>query len=281
MINPTDRELADVSLALEKLWELDANRLRPNIDYALNLVLARKKSDNTSKKLFEFVDAKVGKIPTFQLFYHLLDNYIPQTGIPEEVDTHELEENKAFIKACLETAPMIYTYNYIKAKGIFKGNMADFEKQLHKIWFDLYSREGYDDSSAFEHVFVGEIRDGEAKAFHNWITFYFNEKVGKIDYEGFVSNKKSRHEEEPDPNTHIIEIRFTFEGAKKPFSTSFVGTSPEFELSMYTLLHFLRKENVKVTFDDVNLIIKVYPFYEKGGHGERLIGSAFPMVDYN
>lgn len=41
--------------------------------------------------------------------------------------------------------------------------MADFEKQLHKIWFDLYRREGEDDSSAFEHVFVGEVRDGEAK----------------------------------------------------------------------------------------------------------------------
>ncbi|CAB4390140.1 hypothetical protein RhiirA1_412783 [Rhizophagus irregularis] len=280
MTTPTDRELSDVTLALEKLWELDENRLQPGVDYALNLVLARGRSDNTSKKLFEFVDGKVGKIPTFQLFYHLLDNYIPQTGIPEEVDTHELEENRAFIKACLETSPMIYTYNYLKAKNKIKGSMADFEKQLHKIWFDLYRREGEDDSSAFEHVFVGEVRDGEAKAFHNWITFYFNEKVGKIDYEGFVSNKKNRNEE-PDPNSHVIEIRFSFEGAKKPFSTSFVGTSPEFELSMYTLLYYIGKENTKVTFDDVNLNIKVFPFFEKGGHGERLIGSAFPMVVYN
>jgi poly(U)-specific endoribonuclease len=74
-----------------------------------------------------------------------------------------LEENRAFIKACLETSPMIYTFNYIKAKNKFKGSKADFEKQLHKIWFDLYRREGEDDSSAFEHVFVGEVRDGEAK----------------------------------------------------------------------------------------------------------------------
>lgn len=58
---------------------------------------------------------------------------------------------------------MIYTYNYLKAKNKIKGSMADFEKQLHKIWFDLYRREGDDDSSAFEHVFVGEVRDGEAK----------------------------------------------------------------------------------------------------------------------
>uniref|UniRef100_A0A1D1YXW8 Poly(U)-specific endoribonuclease-B n=1 Tax=Anthurium amnicola TaxID=1678845 RepID=A0A1D1YXW8_9ARAE len=279
MTTPTEKELSNPKLALEKLWELDENRLQPGVDYGLNLVLARTKDDNTSKKLFEFVDAKVGKLPTFQLFYHLLDNYIPQTGIPEEVDTHELEENKAFIKACLATSPMIYTYNYLKAKQILKGNITDFEKQLHKIWFNLYTREGYDDSSAFEHVFVGEVRDGEAKAFHNWITFYFYEKVGKIDYEGFISNKKKN--EEPDPHSHVIEIRFSFEGAKKPFSTSFVGTSPEFELAMYTLLYYLNKEDTKVTFDDVDLNIKVFPFHEKGGHGERLLGSAFPMVIYH
>ena len=30
-------ELDDVSLAAQKLWELDTNRFQPNVDYALNL----------------------------------------------------------------------------------------------------------------------------------------------------------------------------------------------------------------------------------------------------
>ncbi|RIA83614.1 Endoribonuclease XendoU [Glomus cerebriforme] len=281
MTTPTEKELSNVKFALEKLWELDENRLEPGVDYALNLTLARGRNDNTSKKLFQFVDGKVGKLPTYQFFYHLLDNYIPQTGIPEEVDNHELKENQAFIKACLQTSPMIYTYNYLKAKNKFTGNLAEFEKQLLKIWFDLYKREGTDDSSAFEHVFIGEVRDGEAKAFHNWVTFYFYEKAGKIDYEGVVLNKKSKNNQEPDPNSHVISIRFTFEGAKKPFSTSFVGTSPEFELSMYTLLFYINRQDTRVTLDDVDLNIKVYPFFEKGGDGTRLIGSAFPMIVNN
>ena len=126
----------------------------------INLVILL--ADNTPEKLFQFVCNKVGKLPTYKFFYQLLDNYIPQTGIPEEVDSHELKENQAFIKACLRTAPMIYTYNYLKKKNVFHGDFANFEKRLHEIWFDLYKREGNDDSSAFEHVFVGEVRDGVA-----------------------------------------------------------------------------------------------------------------------
>ena len=58
---------------------------------------------------------------------------------------------------------MIYTYNYLKAKNLIKGNVEDFEAQLQHIWFDLYKREQEEDSSAFEHVFVGEVRGGKAK----------------------------------------------------------------------------------------------------------------------
>ena len=82
------------------------------------------------------------------------------------MDDHELKENKAFIKACLKTGPMIYTYNYLRAKNKFHGDFVKFEKELHKLWFDLYKRESRDDSSAFEHVFVGEVRDGVAKCMY-------------------------------------------------------------------------------------------------------------------
>ena len=47
---------------------------------------------------------------------------------------------------------------------------------------------------------------------------------------------------------------------------------------MYTLLFYLGKQDTRVTLDDTDLNIKIYPFYEKGGDGEKLIGSAFPML---
>ena len=46
-----------------------------------------------------------------------------------------------------------------------------------------------EDSSAFEHIFVGESRDGEVLGFHNWMRFYQLEKNGYIDYKGFYVSK--------------------------------------------------------------------------------------------
>lgn len=34
---PTQEELSDLSLACQKIWELDQNRLEPNRDYQINL----------------------------------------------------------------------------------------------------------------------------------------------------------------------------------------------------------------------------------------------------
>ena len=50
---------------------------------------------------------------------------------------------------------------------------------------------------------------------------------------------------------------------------------------MYTLLFLLHKEDTKVSFDDIDLIIKVYPFHSKDHGHERLLGSAFPIIDHH
>ena len=47
------------------------------------------------------------------------------------------------------------------------------------------------DSSAFEHVFVGETRNkGDVIGFHNWIQFYLQEKRGLVDYRGFFPSRR-------------------------------------------------------------------------------------------
>ena len=47
-----------------------------------------------------------------------------------------------------------------------------------------------EDSSAFEHVFVGEERSGKTVlGCHNWIDYYFLQQKGQIDYKGYYSDK--------------------------------------------------------------------------------------------
>lgn len=55
---------------------------------------------------------------------------------------------------------------------------------MHELWFGLYRRSTTDDSSGFEHVFLGEIKDGEVSGMHNWVQLYEQEKAGNLDYLG-------------------------------------------------------------------------------------------------
>lgn len=43
-----------------------------------------------------------------------------------------------------------------------------------------------EDSCGFEHVFVGETKNGqEVMGLHNWIQFYLQEKHNNVDYKGY------------------------------------------------------------------------------------------------
>ena len=42
-------------------------------------------------------------------------------------------------------------------------------------------RRNIEDSSAFEHIFVGETRGGDVLGFHNWLRFYQLERLGTIE----------------------------------------------------------------------------------------------------
>lgn len=80
------------------------------------------------------------------------------------------------------------------SQGKAKRDVGAFKRQLYDIWFKLYRRtRGCRalDSSAFEHVFVGETRGkDEVIGFHNWIQFYLQEKAGNVDYQGYILGRK-------------------------------------------------------------------------------------------
>jgi len=51
----------------------------------------------------------------------------------------------------------------------------------------LYSRgQGKIGSSAFEHIFLTEIKNGTISGLHNWVYFHEEEKAGRADYKGYI-----------------------------------------------------------------------------------------------
>ena len=189
---PTEEELNSLSLAIGKLWELDDNRLEPNVHYKINLqgykMVHQEHVDSATDSLFTFVDKQhFFASPTYASFYAILDNYERETGKGEVVSDKEVQENRNFITQIMKTRVMRYAHNYLVAKGKASANESQFKQELFNTWFALYGRSGRElDSSGFEHVFVGEVSNGKVIGFHNWIQLFLEELRGKVNYKGYI-----------------------------------------------------------------------------------------------
>ena len=171
---------ASISKAVQHLWDLDVNRLDPGEDYVINVQSGKKPywaGDDAEEPLFTRVNERELQRPTYKTFIALLDNYSAGCGEDEVITRTESAEIWAFLKAIYQTAPMQFAHKYLVANsdGEVPSDPAEFLQLLKKIWFDLYFRErgGRPDSSGFEHVFVGEIKEKngekEVSGFHNWV----------------------------------------------------------------------------------------------------------------
>ncbi|XP_039046790.1 poly(U)-specific endoribonuclease-B-like isoform X2 [Hibiscus syriacus] len=275
-IEPSEEELSDLSQACNRLWQLDLNRLEPEKDYQIDCGEEKKvhqKGDMAEDSLFYSLSEDIFRRPTFSRFCALLDNYNPNVGCKEVVTIEEIQEQTAFIEEISRTAPIKYLYMYLSFKGIVSENYQDFKRMLTKLWFDLYGRGGTSgSSSAFEHVFVGEIKQcggEEVTGFHNWLQFYQEEAKGRVDYQGYILPR--RRGETPDSETQLLTIQFQWNGVLKAVSTTLIGVSPEFEIALYTLCFFGGEKDNHVQLGPYSVNIKCYRFGDK-------ISSVFPIA---
>lgn len=146
---------------------------------------------------------------------------------------------------------------------------------LQSIWFEMYRRQGKLDSSGFEHVFVGEIKNGDVSGFHNWIQFHLEEKKGTIDYRGYIK-PRGRNSATHDGNDSLLTLQFAWDGVEKFVGTSFIGVSPEFEMALYTMCFLVGEEEneVEIQTDTDVFGVKIKCYTMAGGK----IGTAFPEV---
>ncbi|XP_031484231.1 uncharacterized protein LOC116253525 isoform X2 [Nymphaea colorata] len=276
-LEPTEEELNNLSVACDKLWQLDLNRLVPGKDYEIDCGEGKKayeKEDVARGALFSYLSEDVLHRPSYSRFCALLDNYNPCQGAKEVTTPEERQEQDAFIEEISRTAPVKYLYRYLLSKGIISEHYDDFKRRMRAIWFDLYGRGGASNSSsAFEHVFVGEIKgrgENQVSGFHNWIQFYLEEAKGRVDYHGYILPRRRGHF--PDSETQLLTIQFEWNGVLKSVSSTLVGVSPEFEIALYTVCFFAGEEDNHVQLGPYPVNIKCYRL----GHDK--IGSAFPIA---
>merc|ERR1719509_582572 len=129
----------------------------------------------------------------------------------------------------MKTRVMEETYSFLKQQKYFKGSKQEFRDLLNELWFSVYSRGmRIKGSSGFEHVFLGEKKEGKVQGFHNWLYFQHLEAKGEVNYLG--------HWESVDLGGGATGLSFTFKWGEeqKAFGSMMVATSPELELALYT-----------------------------------------------
>lgn len=273
-IEPSAQEISDIAKAAQRLWELDINRLTPGEGFILDVQGEKSPNDHrdmATRPLFQFVDPSYLEKPTFKSFLALLDNYIADEGSSEVVTKEETTEVEHFLDLIMDTSVMQYTHKWLARNNKVPSDRQGFIAKLNAAWFGLYRRKVANDSSGFEHVFLGEREVGKVVGLHNWLQLRNEEIAGRLNYKGKI--RPRRRVPLDYPKDQLITIQFEWAGEEKFISSSFVGTSPEFEMALYSMCFFSGSEASIVALGPHRVNIKAFSIKQPGG---PFIGSAFP-----
>ncbi|TPP64990.1 Placental protein 11 [Fasciola gigantica] len=243
-----------------RLWELDKKGMEPYLDEQQPMKdtrLHKNKAPNVVPERFfssinfdQLKRKKTIAVPPLLrhviAFINLMDNYHMVLGIDETTTPEENVEINSFLEEVMKTEVMRETFRFLKSHGLTKSSELQFKEELRSLWFLYYRRKSSRDSSAFEHVFVGEIRDGEVSGYHNWIKFAMDEKEHKINYREYIKQVCGNR---PSVISLIFRMRT---GALKPFGSMFIGTSPELEMALYTVAFLSGVKNQRVKLGTCN-----------------------------
>ncbi|MBV96600.1 Poly(U)-specific endoribonuclease, partial [Eschrichtius robustus] len=116
-----------------------------------------------------------------------------------------------------------------------------------------------------------EVKKGKVTGFHNWIQFYMQEKEGLVDYYSHICGGHW------DSHPHVLALQFSWDGYYKEVSSTFIGSSPEFEFALYSLCFIARPGKVcQLSLGGHPLAIQTYTWDKSTyGNGKKYIATAY------
>ncbi|CAI9553987.1 unnamed protein product, partial [Staurois parvus] len=271
----------EITSLVEQLYSADVNKavssdITLNLQYLASSSQTSSGTDFASQKLFSYVnEAKLFARPTYSRYIALLDNYEKITGTAETVPSGEVTEQNAFIDEVFKTSIFSLLSNFLVSKGYYTSSTTSFKDDLKLMWFGLYTRtKGPLDSSGFEHIFHGEIHKRKISGFHSWVQLYLLEKAGEINYLSYSTNGPWTNY--PD----VYSFQFKWSTYLKSLGSFFVGSSPEFDIAMYTLCYVTRaNKRCIIRFNGHSVKIQTYTWANSSyGNGKRYVASSYPAV---
>jgi len=178
------------------------------------------------------VDPRAYEKPIVALMVALWDTFDADTRVSDQYSLQTMALLDEFIDAVMATPIMQRGIAFLASGGIVLNRA-----KLWDMWFELYSRPASNPnrgSSGFEHVFMGELSSGTSvSGFHNWLFYDFVEPAN-LTYTACTKYA------DYGPKGGLIQLSFRWHNLNKPITSMFVGTSPEFELTVFSVCWLTR-----------------------------------------
>ncbi|CAH0551335.1 unnamed protein product [Brassicogethes aeneus] len=231
-----DDELREFS---ETLLKKDVNNAAKYVQINLQMKTTSRSTVDEAPLPLLTINSKAYNIPSIAKLMPLYNNYILETNVNEVYTAQEKNEENDLLDVILQTPVMQYTRNFLIKKGTLGKDPKEFKTLLKQIWFNMYSRGGGKiGSSGFEHIFLGELKNNSLSGLHNWLYFNEEESMNRANYLGYMKKL------DLGDKGSIIKHHFTFHNVDKPVDSMFIGTSPEFEMALYSTCFVLRADRI-------------------------------------
>lgn len=258
---------------INELWNLDENRFELGTD----IILAepshfeQQPEDETTMPLFAYVNhSRLHHLPTYRTFIDLMKFYDPNVLKVDPSGPEKTQAQVAFLDAIMETKVMEAVQAYLVEKNLTYSVKSEFKEQIGNIWFVPYMRKSRMSSSAFEHVFLGEHAGLRTKGLHYWLPLYLYERTEALNCSGIKEKKRNLK--------NIFSVSFIWRGNfAKDFGTFIFGSSPEFEIGVYTAAFLTMnslwpdgyRHALSVKVKNTKLVIQCYR------NGRAILGSCY------
>ena len=146
-------------------------------------------------KVIAEVSIPEAKRETYDLAKALFDNYRLDQTKREETTQVEAREMLALLEAVTDSAPMEEVRRQIGEQRGQAYSRDAFQTLIFDIWFRQYDDGRNLDLSGFEHVVVGEQKEGTVSGYHFWYRYYLDDfgLLGTGDDIDFSGNRYPRH----------------------------------------------------------------------------------------
>ncbi|MBC7819170.1 MAG: hypothetical protein IAG10_19950 [Planctomycetaceae bacterium] len=243
----------------QQIWDADqshaglkAVRNGTVIDAAIQshgyIVVNEDATADANHRLIEEVVIPAAKAESYQRAKKLFNNYTLDQTKPEHNFPEENEEVQAFLEQVHTSPPMEVARQYAAAQSGEAVSNDQWWAILQRVWFEQFDQGNNKDLSGFEHVVVGEQKQGKVQGYHSWFKYFLDERFrrddpadSETDLITFLSWKGPPGDTSPEVTTLSFKWRAfdyeaeAFRNLTKPIGGFWIGPSIEGLMALGTI----------------------------------------------